>query len=275
MRVNTDDPRPWLAKAALCPALGQHQIAHLGICEAMAPYQVVRTRQSGTYFLACYAGEGRILVDGRWQVCRAGTACLLPPHILNAFHAVPGSPWNFAWVRYQQPPEQRPIASSSSPMLARFDAEPLRAAVLGLFHECSHSADATAVHHWVELVHTYVLRFAQPVRMEDRLWKLWEKVAANLSDEWTLEKLAAEAHVSAEHLRRLCRRQIGRSPMHQVIYLRIRRAAELLAATDAKIETIASEVGYQNPFVFSTTFKKWIGLRPSDYRAKRGGGSVQ
>jgi len=28
-------------------------------------------------------------------------------------------------------------------------------------------------------------------------------------------------------------------------------------------------VGYENPFVFSTTFKKWVGWRPSDYRARQ------
>jgi AraC-like DNA-binding protein len=45
-------------------------------------------------------------------------------------------------------------------------------------------------------------------------------------------------------------------------------AARLLATTDHKIETIAREAGYENPFVFSTTFKKWIGWRPSEYRAR-------
>lgn len=107
VRVDGRDRREWLAKAPACSALAQHRIAHLGICEAQAPYNIVRMKQSGTYFMACYGGEGRILVDGRWQRCRAGMACLLPPHLLNAFHAVPSKPWNFVWVRYQAVPEQR------------------------------------------------------------------------------------------------------------------------------------------------------------------------
>ena len=36
-----------------------------------------------------------------------------------------------------------------------------------------------------------------------------------------------------------------------------------------KIETIAHACGYENPFVFSTTFKKWVGWRPSEYRARK------
>jgi AraC-like DNA-binding protein len=46
-------------------------------------------------------------------------------------------------------------------------------------------------------------------------------------------------------------------------------AAKLLATTGDKVETIATAVGYENPFVFSTTFKKWVGWRPSDYRAQK------
>lgn len=57
--------------------------------------------------------------------------------------------------------------------------------------------------------------------------------------------------------------------MHQVTYQRMRRAAELLAATQLTIEAIAYEVGYHNPFVFSNAFTKWIGWRPSEYRRRK------
>lgn len=278
VRVDEEDRREWLMNTPACSALGQHRIAHLGICEAHEPYSIVRLKQSGTYFMACYGGEGRILVDGRWQACRAGMACLLPPHLLNAFHAVPGRSWKFVWVRYQAVPEQRPLVSATSPVLAKFDPEPLRLAMLGLHAEClraSRSATApapgpapVAVHHWVELVQTYVLRFAQPWQMDERLSRLWEKVSLHLEDNWTLVRLAQEAHMSEEHLRRLTTQQLGRSPMRQLTYLRMRQAAELLATTDDKIESIALAVGYQNAFVFSTTFKKWTGWRPSEHRSR-------
>ena len=48
-----------------------------------------------------------------------------------------------------------------------------------------------------------------------------------------------------------------------------RRAAELLASTEQTIDSISQEVGYQNPFVFSNAFTKWIGWRPSEYRRKK------
>ena len=58
--------------------------------------------------------------------------------------------------------------------------------------------------------------------------------------------------------------------MHHNIFLRMQHAAKLLATTDTQIETVAGAVGSANPFVFSTTFKKWVGWRPSEYRARKG-----
>jgi len=271
VRVDAADSRDWLQGAPVCPALGQHRIAHLGVCEARAPYCIVRMKQSGTYFMACLEGEGKILVDGRWQACKAGMACLLPPHTLNAFHCVAGKSWHFVWVRYQSVPEKRPIARAGSPVMARFQGDALRSAMIGLHSEAGGEALPASIHHWVELIQSYVLRFAQPWQMDSRLSGLWEAVAAALDRPWSLDILAQSAHMSGEHLRRLCIEQLGRSPMRQVTYLRMRQAAEWLATTDDKIESIANAAGYKNPFVFSTTFKKWIGWRPSEHRARGAG----
>lgn len=268
VRVDKQDPREWMKDLPVCTVLNQHQIAHVGICRARSPFRIVRTQQSGSYFLACLEGEGRILIDGRWQKCRQGTACLLPPRILNAFYVEDGRSWVFCWVRYQQPEEQRPIATTNSPVLAKFDCEPLHAAVSGLYHECRSAAAPAQMHHWVELIQSYVMRFARPLQGDDRLWRLWNRVSTSLNKNWTVESLGKVSHLSGEHLRRLCRRQLGRSPMQHVTYLRMQRAGELLATTNDKVETIATAVGYENPFVFSTTFKKWTGWRPSEYRAR-------
>ena len=264
--------RPWIADFPVCPALNQYQIIHVGIMRAVAPTRIVRTKQTTTYFLACFGGKGKVLVDGRWRVCGTGFASLLPAHTLNAFHTLRGVRWEFCWVCYQQPSEQRPIADAASPVMARFEAAPLHSAILGLIHECSSVAEPPMIQHWADLIHHYVLRFAQAMQQDDRLRLLWKRVAAQLAEDWTLARLAHEAGYSNEHLRRLCRHQLGRSPMHQVTYLRMRRAAELLANTPLTIEAIAQDVGYHNPFVFSNAFTKWIGWRPSNYRRKKQAG---
>jgi transcriptional regulator GlxA family with amidase domain len=90
----------------------------------------------------------------------------------------------------------------------------------------------------------------------------------DLSRNWRLADLAEIACSSPEHLRRLCQQQLGRSPVQQVTYLRMRRAVEHLTTTLEKVEFIAHEVGYENPFTFSNAFKRWTGRRPTDYRER-------
>ena len=269
VRVSAADTRPFLAQSPVCGALSRYCISHAGVHRAGHPFRVVRTHQSGTFFLASLAGEGRVLADGAWKRVPAGTAFLLLPHMLNAFHAVETQPWEFCWVRFEEPPHQQPAIAASSPRLARYDGEALRHSILGLHAESLPGGTPETVHHWVELIHGYVQRFTRPWQRDDRLSRLWEQVAAQLDGDWSLQLLAAAAHVSAEHLRRLCQRELGRSPMHQVTFLRMRRAAQLLAETGLKVELVAAEVGYRDPFVFSKTFKKWTGWRPSDFPGRR------
>jgi len=268
IRASGEDQRSWLAHSPVCPLLSQFNIAHVGVIHAESPFTVVRGTQSGTFMMACTSGQGEILVDGRWAQLGEGEACLLPPFVTNAIRATDSeSPWTFCWVRYLESQEQLPIVSSKSPVKGLFSSFVLRHAVEGLKWELSRRNQLPSqAKRWVELIHGYVMAFAQPSHGDERLWRLWQLVEADLSHPWTVTEMAAIASVSEEHLRRLCMREIGRSPMKHVIFLRMQQACHLLASSKDKIETISHQVGYNNPFTFSSTFKKWIGQRPSDYR---------
>lgn len=270
VRTDDSDMRGWLQKGVLCPLLTQHHISHVGIMEASPPFEVVRQDLSGTFMLVCFGGEGAVLVDGKWKRIRSGQACLQPPFVANALKCIPGKSWKFAWVRYRETREARPIVSSLSPVTGPFAAEPLKAAIEGLHAEASTANGASALHHWSELIHLYVLRFAQPHQVDSRLWRVWQRVEANLAHPWTATALAGIACMSEEHLRRVCQKELGRSPMQHLTFLRLQRARHLLSVTDDKVEAISHAVGFENPFTFSNTFKKWIGWRPSEHR-KTGG----
>ena len=266
VRADVSDLRGWMQDGPVCALLGQHHISHCGIMKAVPPFEIVRTNQSGTFMLACLEGEGVILADGQWKRIRAGQACLLPPFVMNALKCLPGKPWSFAWVRYREARETRPILSSISPVTGNFENAPLKAAIEGLHAESVSESGPSALHHWSELVHHYVLRFAQPHTTDDRLWRVWQRVETDLARPWSLEELAAIACLSGEHLRRLCRKDLGRSPMQHLTHLRLQRARHLLSITDDKVEVIARAVGFESAFTFSNTFYKWIGWRPSEFR---------
>lgn len=266
VRADSSDTRKWIREAPICPLLAQHHISHVGLMRAEPPFEIVRLDQSGTFMLACFEGEGMVLAEGQWKRIRADTACLQPPFVMNALKCSGKKPWKFVWVRYHESRGTRPVASSVSPVTGTFDPTALKAAVEGLHAEASGENATSALHHWSELIHQYVLRFAQPHQADHRLWRMWQQVETELGRAWTLPDLAAIACVSEEHLRRLCRKELGRTPVQHLTFLRLQRARHLLTVTDDKVETIARAVGFESPFSFSNTFKKWVGRRPSDYR---------
>lgn len=266
-----DGPRTrrWFIEAKDCAELATCRIARLGLDDTFAPYRRVRLKPEGSFFLDCVAGRGRILLDGRWQQLGAGSVCMAPPRVLNAFFTSPGQAWVFAWVRYEEQTWVNPLVGAGSPVRTASGAGEIARVVAGLRAEWEGARNPRLIHHWVSLLHATTERLAQPWRNNDRLGALWLEVVANLAGDWTLETLARRAHMSPEHLRRLCLRELGRSPMQHLTSMRIQRAQELLEKTGEKLEAIAPEVGYDSALVFARAFKRWVGLTPSEYRQRR------
>jgi AraC-like DNA-binding protein len=243
-------------------------MARLGIEDAFAPYERVRMHPGGSFIMVCVEGKGRALLDGRWQTIAAGWACMAPPRVPNAFHALPGARWRFVWVRYDEPSFVAPLVSAASPVRVKVDAGQIERVWEGLRSEWEGARDNKALHHWIELVHHHAVQLAKPWQRNDRLRSLWAKVEASIAHDWSVGSLAREAHVSEEHFRRLCWRELGRSPMAHLTSLRIHAARTLLASTDDKLETIAQTVGYRSPIAFSRAFRRWVGCLPSEYRVR-------
>jgi AraC-like DNA-binding protein len=258
----------WVVEAAECRALAAHRIARLGIDHAVAPYARVRLAPGGSFFMIVLNGSGRVLLDGRWQTVSAGWACMAPPRVPNAFHALPRQSWDFLWMRYDEPSFVSPQVSAASPLKVKVDVDQLQRVWEGLRGEWDFSRDARALHHWIELVHHHARRLAEPWRRDERLRLLWEEVQSRLIEDWTLKALAHAAHVSEEHFRRLCWKELGRSPMAHLTSLRMQAAQTLLVSTKDKQETIAQLVGYRSPIAFARAFKRWVGCHPSEYRAR-------
>lgn len=193
---------------------------------------------------------------------------MAPPRVLNAFHAVPGKRWVFAWIRYDEPPFVKPLVGAASPLKLRSGAEQFGRALSGLRDEWEGARDPKHVHHWVTLAHGLVLRAAKPWSSGQRIGEVWGLVARELGKDWKLTTLAQRCSLSIEHLRRLCLRELGRTPMEHLTYMRVQRAQELLETTDDKLESIAVQVGYRSAHVFSRAFVRCVGMAPSEYRAR-------
>jgi AraC-like DNA-binding protein len=59
---------------------------------------------------------------------------------------------------------------------------------------------------------------------------------------------------------------VGQPPMSYLTGWRMTLAADLLRDTDTTVAAVAHEIGYDNAFAFSTTFKRTHGHSPTIWR---------
>jgi len=104
------------------------------------------------------------------------------------------------------------------------------------------------------------------VRTNDRIASVADWMAANLSDEITIELLADRAAMSVRSFTRRFRAATGAAPIEWLIRLRVRRAQDLLEASDVSVDRIAEAAGFGAPETLRHHFRKVVGTSPSAWR---------
>lgn len=91
---------------------------------------------------------------------------------------------------------------------------------------------------------------------------------ARLADPPTAEELAGEINVSRRHIFRAFKQSTGKTPSAYMADLRLKRALDLLRATDRSATEIALECGFASSSHFAYAFKRVHGAGPSEYRRR-------
>lgn len=156
-----------------------------------------------------------------------------------------------------------------------FDSPTLRSALRNLWSLCEDEgapsrllAQAAGCEILAELSRIGGASFA-PVRGGLAPWaerRCLELMRARLSEDISLDELAAEAQLSPFHFARMFKRNVGVPPRVYLTRLRIEKACELLERTDLPVTEIAFEVGYSSNQVLARVFLKHRSMSPTDYR---------
>lgn len=102
---------------------------------------------------------------------------------------------------------------------------------------------------------------------QDRVDTVLQYISTNLSPGLSLTEAARLVGMTPSSLSRFFRATTGRGFAETARRIRILRAGELLAASDATVLTISREVGYENLSNFNRQFLREMGQTPTAYRA--------
>ncbi len=107
------------------------------------------------------------------------------------------------------------------------------------------------------------------LRLDPRVRKAMDYLAANVRQPFRLETLAQHCGLSVSRLAHLFTREAGMSPQRFFEEQRMQRASQLLRVTGLGIAEIATEVGYDDPFYFTNRFRRHAGISPTQYRRRK------
>ena len=123
---------------------------------------------------------------------------------------------------------------------------------------------------WAEVFSCLLVSQPEPDTMDDKLRGRFRQLVGQIPQAelaaQSLTELAAQLHCSERHFSRLFREQFGASLRSRQIELRLERARQLLANSNAKIINVAYESGYRHVGLFNAMFKKRFGLTPGEWR---------
>jgi two-component system, response regulator YesN len=90
----------------------------------------------------------------------------------------------------------------------------------------------------------------------------------NYQDDITLHQVARIVYLSDSYFSRLFKAEMQVSFIEYLTKYRIEQAKKLLKMASFPIEVVANHVGFTNASYFTTTFKRLVGITPTDYRGR-------
>lgn len=268
-------------RSRLCPRLiGSHFIDE---DHSNRHARLLHTHKNELELLYIYSGEGQYMVDGCSYHVKRGDIVICNAGILHG----------------EDPSEQRQMCSYSIAMtdifleglpdnhLSDTKSEPIVSCgllaqqvgemmqLIYLLHSkqghleqvCGNTATAI-------LLLTYDLVLRRERYRQDRSnfssYVLARRIQHYLDEHYaepiTLRSISEALHISEYYLAHVFKDEMGVPPMQYVIKRRIGEAQTLLMDTDLPVAVISEQLGYSNPWNFSTAFRKCVGMSPSQYR---------
>lgn len=240
------------------------EIALAGCSNLSGRYCVARTAPLEHTLFYTLAGQGQLTTAHNRYLLNANTLAVLPAKQSFEVKILENS-WDIIWLNLANTKRWQQLNLAHALVLEEQKWQPLHLAMELLYSEPSMHLRESVIPIVSHYLNTTLQNNAQSV-VHNRLLSLFEEVEKRLQFDWTIDAMCDYVHYSSAHLHRLCQMQYGKSPMQQLIHLRIERAKNLLLNTSWSIAHIATYVGYPNIFNFSKRFKKSVGVSPSVFR---------
>jgi AraC-like DNA-binding protein len=230
-----------------------------------------------------HSGQGIFKAgDKTYYLCQ-GEGFLVCPNVVVSYAAAPGESWNYSWVAFNGLNAEnylnRANLNQENPIFHCSREDYINKCFQEIFDstQCEKSMDLKALSSFYNLLSTII---------EERSSKGYEKISTKHQDTYvkqaiefidtnysrriSIEEVARYVGINRKYLSKLFSDVLNVSPQNYLVNFRLKKACEYLSSSNLSISEISTSIGYNDPFLFSKVFKKYMGISPSSYRDKKG-----
>ncbi|OLL30820.1 AraC family transcriptional regulator [Burkholderia sp. SRS-W-2-2016] len=234
------------------------------------------------------SGSGHVLVESEKLPITAPCLILLPAQTVHGFVFSPEID-GLVITAAQRALESisKVVSPGLLPVLQRPALIPVRPAVgestlMPLFGLLEQEFRGSARGHIAAGMSLMIALFVQVARLTDaasstgasvndrraaQLKRLRELIAAHVREHQPIDFYAEKLGVTAAQLGRICREELGHSPLSLVNDQLIREAQRDLVYSGSSIKQIAHALGFEDSAYFSRYFRKQTGVTPTEFQA--------
>jgi AraC-like DNA-binding protein len=236
--------------------------------------QIVLISTGGGWLETRATGRRRVL---------AGMAFLLLPRVWHRYRPDPRTGWRESWIEVQGPVVDGLLADDTFPPGAVLRPGALDAGLEETLEEIHRLVRQGGGDGHAEMAAAALKALGQcarcgvprrggrGTRIEQAVAEARRFLDEHHAQAVNVEQLARDLGVAYSHFRRAFRARTGHAPWQYVMQLRLTRARRLLASGDAKLDEIATRVGFSSGFHLSAAFKRAFGESPDAWRRSLGG----
>lgn len=246
-------------------------------------YSNWRPKGSGDWLLIyTVEGAGCITLDGTPRVLAPGEAVLFSPSAAQDYRTdEKAGRWRLLWAHFNPRPNWRAwirwtevargagwLALPEGEIRAGFEGAMTRAIM------AQRAPHADAVEFALNALEEALL-WAQrageghpQAQFDPRVRRAMDYLAARPAEPFRLEELAKHCGLSESRLSHLFREETGETPQVYSEELRLRLAQQLLVHSGLRVNEVAAEAGFADPFYFAKRFRKFAKCSPSEYRER-------
>lgn len=227
-------------------------------------------------------GEGQYFVGGREYVVQSGSLVICNADVMHGEEPFQSHNMeSYCCVMkdlsvFDLPPNTLTRPTSNPTLFFSDDRDAIEHILLALYQLHTAAADNHAVCNQLanavlglvfqKLCSRQQIHASSERTNEEFLQNILQYMDEHFMEQIQLSDLEERFHINQFYLSHIFKAETGLSPMKYMMYRRIGQSQNLLMNTSMLIGEISEALGFHDNCHFSATFKKYVGLTPSQYR---------